>query len=83
MSDTDDESETDYSPPWTGHWVYDTGIPGWINFLDGTINYDPLEGEQTDSETESHSLRSYSSDSDWDTDIDQDERFSGPFIQLE
>ena len=83
MSDTDDESITDYSPPRTAHWVYDTGIPGWINFQDGTIEYDHQEEAETDSESDSYSQRSYSSDSDWSTDLEPDERFSGPFLRFQ
>ena len=94
---SDEESTTDYSPPVSANYFYDSAVPGWVNIEQDiiTIRYDHRDQEdwETDSdENETHtvntdsdtvSIRTYSdSESDYE-EMSDTERFSGPWARFD
>ena len=81
-SDTDNESEIDYSPHNTGRWIYNTGVMDWVHFMDNIVRFHPREEEPDDSDMD-YSVRSYSS-LEYDSDeITDDHRFNSLFERFE
>ena len=80
---SDEESLTDYSPPVSANYFYDSAVPGWVNIEQDiiTIRYDRRDQEywETDSDeneiytvlmdSDTVSIRSYS-DSESDSESD-------------